>query len=1336
VRSRRVSGIGVVLSLILLAVGASPAAAVFTRTFVRQITSSEAPTGLVCTGSQPPCLRPEGLAVNGADDLWVGSGETHNALDEFSSASLGSEALGAFPVESFTFPESLADEHATGRLYVTGENRTNSESLVEVFDEAGTKLEQWPIKLEGHPYIAVDNSTDPLEDPSACDPGCTVYVVANSLQPSVSKFDAKGDPAPFTAVAPYIQGNHIIGVPETGTPCTTTTFVQAVPPGAVATDAKGHIFVVDLRCDGGEAAVLEYDASGQFVHAFTGENVPPLEEDDAFGFGGAPKSITVDPSSGHLLLALDGEHEGGVDEFDIASGVFLAQIREVETEPSSGVRHAASLEAPFALSADSEGNVYVSDPRVGSVDVYSPGRFLPSFTLDEPTERRATSAELSGSVSPEGLSLANCEFQYVTEEAFAKEGFTKPTSVPCHPSAAEIDGGDLDATVAVEATISPLVSGVTYRYRLSATSEGALGGTATSEVLAFTAPHAPLVSAESASNISSTFVDLSARVIPEGASTSYYFEYVDDAHFSEGATDPYAAGKRVPLAPAPLGEGGPSGNSVENVLQHVGGLHPGTGYHYRVVAENSVDGAAQVTAGEDEQFTTLPTTPLGLPDGRSYELVTPPEENKGSDMFAENETNGEYSNRDVGDPAETGDGFILQTKAALGSFSSAGESMYVFARKPAGWTFTSLASPALGVQSIENPLFDPADLSRVALNDVVGASVTEAGARETTLVGAPGGPYTELHADQAFHSLTEPQPIETTKVTGGARDLSRVVLESTRSDTTSSICPSTPTVKHGRALCEWTVGAPSGLRPVAVTSEEASVSACGAALGSGAIDGQARTAVSSDGSRTVFTAPDPLAKGQGTGCWSGNTHTPQLYMRARGDTVKLSEAQSGVIDPTGEHPATFVGASEDGSRVYFLSESWLTSDHPEAHDRELYECRILEEASTGPSCELSRVSAGDGGSVSGASGAGVFNVPAVATTGAAVYFTALGGLAPGATALSPTGELVNVYRFDTATKATTFVATVNTYDYPDSVGGCTANASEAAVGPCNAAQWYSTPDGSRLLFATSRELTGFKTVGACATLPDNQGVGNGRCDELYRYDAAGRALTCVSCDPSGAAPVSDAQFARSFLTGASAPPVRGMSDDGSFVFFDTADALVPGDGNGTLDVYEWHDGAVSLISSGTSAAPSFFLGSGPSGSDVFVGTHEQLVRQDTNSTGDIYDARICGPSSCIGAPTRPPVACEGDACLGPAAPQLEPRLVTLSPSGEGNITPVPSSKPSAPAKPLTRAQLLTRALAKCRKVAAKKRAACRRRAKAKYGPVAKHKSKKASRPAAKKGGRR
>ena len=187
----------------------------------------------------------------------------------------------------------------------------------------------------------------------------------------------------------------------------------------------------------------------------------------------------------------------------------------------------------------------------------------------------------------------------------------------------------------------------------------------------------------------------------------------------------------------------------------------------------------------------------------------------------------------------------------------------------------------------------------------------------------------------------------------------------------------------------------------------------------------------------------------------------------------------------------------------------------------------------------------------------------------------------------------------------------------------------------------------------------------------------------YRYDAADGSTVCVMCNPDGSGPIPDATFNRSALEqdNPAGGPVRGMSENGEYVFFDTQESLVPQDTNGNIDVYEWHEnkgsaahaGTISLISSGQDPKASYFLGSSAyvtehgetvEGGNVFFGTHAKLVREDTDSSGDLYDARIGGGFE-ASTGTGP---CEGDACDNPPPPPLAPSPATFTSTSSGNLT--------------------------------------------------------------------
>ncbi len=93
--------------------------------------------------------------------------------------------------------------------------------------------------------------------------------------------------------------------------------------------------------------------------------------------------------------------------------------------------------------------------------------------LAEVGERDPESAMLHGSVDPDGLKLSECRFEYVTEAVFMKEGFKAPGVSECVPADTSIPADE--STHPVEAEIAGLKPGVTYFYRLLATTEGALG---------------------------------------------------------------------------------------------------------------------------------------------------------------------------------------------------------------------------------------------------------------------------------------------------------------------------------------------------------------------------------------------------------------------------------------------------------------------------------------------------------------------------------------------------------------------------------------------------------------------------------------------------------------------------------------------------------------------------------------------------------------------------------------------------------------------------------------------------------------------------------------------
>jgi hypothetical protein len=474
--------------------------------------------------------------------------------------------------------------------------------------------------------------------------------------------------------------------------------------------------------------------------------------------------------------------------------------------------------------------------------------------------------------------------------------------------------------------------------------------------------------------------------------------------------------------------------------------------------------------------------------------------------------------------------------------------------------------------------------------------------------------------------------------------------------------------------------------------------------------------MSADG-RTVFFMADSCASGSGV---NAGVPVPARALYARIDesrTVLLSGRSplecTGVCASSPPGAAEFQGASVDGSRAFFVSTQQLTdraSEDERAEDSAagssgacakttgVNGCNLYEYDSSAPAGRgLVAVSAGD---VSGG-GPRVQGVMAVSADGSHVYFVAKGVLS---TVANSAGRVAqdgadNLYVFE------------RDGSYPQ--GRVAFVATLPGFGEKETEQWLEgrtsnvSPDGRFLVFTSYGLLTadGTSTTGAA---------------QLFRYDAQTSELIRISIgergfNDNGNAGAGDANIvaaARSDTLAGGGRRDPTMSDDGSFVFFDSPVGLTPralndvqigsiesGPEKGPVyaqNVYEWHEGHVYLISDGrdTSYVTTStvrlvgsveVIGASASGRDVFFSTADRLVAQDTDTQLDYYDARTCTVSEpCVSAPPAA-LPCQGEACHG--VPEGAPSLaapVSTALSGAGNIPA--AAKPVAKAKKKPRAK--------------------------------------------------
>jgi hypothetical protein len=320
-------------------------------------------------------------------------------------------------------------------------------------------------------------------------------------------------------------------------------------PTALAADNAGHLFVLDA-C---KNRVDRYSSAGAWEATI----------DD--GSRGAPQALATDPTSGELYVA-----EAG------ASGL---QITNFSAEGTSAVQtfSASNVGGLAGLAVGPDGTVYAADNANAVVDRFTP--FIgPTVTTEAAAPIERTGATFNGTIDPEGIA-AQYHYDYGLENTYG-------SSTP------ELAAGSGSVAVPAPAAVTGLIPNTTYHYRIvGSNASGSIVGedqTLSTEA----APPSVDGSPAFASAITPTGARVHATVNPQHSFTTFRIEY--------GTTTAY--GSEAPEGGAEVGEQS-ADTAVATTLT---GLQPGTLYHYRVSAEDGIEGPQ---TGADATFITAPAAP-------------------------------------------------------------------------------------------------------------------------------------------------------------------------------------------------------------------------------------------------------------------------------------------------------------------------------------------------------------------------------------------------------------------------------------------------------------------------------------------------------------------------------------------------------------------------------------------------------------------------------------------------------------------------------------------------------------------------------------------------------
>lgn len=678
---------------------------------------------------------------------------------------------------------------------------------------------------------------------------------------------------------------------------------------------------------------------------------------------------------------------------------------------------------------------------------------------------------------------------------------------------------------------------------------------------------------------------------------------ITECRFEWGQTASY--GNSAPCSPMP-------GSGVEGILvsAQISGLQQNTHYHFRLVATSVVDSAE----GADRTLTTGPA----LSDGRVWERVSPLDKN-GGQVLEGSWSKGIYNR--LAQAASSGDAVAY---GASGSFDGDGAPpsvQYIARRGPDGWTSEGINPP-----QVPGPDFKGNENYFQWFSEDLSFGVAEAQGAGLS----PGDPtgvknlYLRNNALGGFQTILTGDPSILPdeyefNALAGTEDGSHVVAS--KDFTTNE-------------LFEWENGT---VRKVGILPDgtDASQNGFRVLLGSAESDGSTSAGanpISADGSQIFFSL-------------QSGAERLGLYVRENGiHTTLLSGSERLGGDPeTPVAGAEFELASSDGSTAVFN----MGKGEEATQLTDKFLDGLYRWDSSAPAGErLTDITADttaahpEGGIVLGTAGS--------SEDVSSIYFVDTGKLTNDASKGPPH---LYIWRKGTGVSLVATLTTATQEGGENLDGGVWSDELEQRPSFRDARV---TPNGRFIVYASFQAQTSYPTNGT---------------KQIYLYDSLTDETTCISCSTVFAESKANSSFLSTLTetdSNAKQHLPRNLALDGRRFVFDSRDALVPRDTNGLTDVYEWHDGQLDLISSGSSDFPSRLLDASSSGNDIFFTTKQRLVPSDEDDAVDLYDARVGGRSEpTVGVP------CIADGCQGtPSPPPAFQSPASASFSGQGNVARV------------------------------------------------------------------